>query len=130
MTDKKEVKNLKKRYLIWLYKETKEALDRVDRKFTQLEVDKVILAELKKAELKDKKFLDDFYAYVNNKEKDCGKLKSGKNYSDPEHQFLALKLQAVEKAIVKELGAKSLEEIKTLYHNEMVDRILRSTEHR
>jgi hypothetical protein len=122
--------NLKKRYLIWLYKETKEALDRVDRKFTQLEVDKLILEELQHAALADKKFLDALIAYTNNKEHDCKKLKTGDTYCNPEHQFISLKLKAIEKAIVKELGAEDLEEIKNLYHQEMVERILRSTEHK
>ena len=49
MMEKNDILNLKKRYLIWLYKETKEALDRVDRKFTQIEIDKFILEELQKA---------------------------------------------------------------------------------
>ena len=131
MMKKNDILNLKKRYLIWLYKETKEALDRVDRKFTQIEIDKFIREELQKEELKDRKFLEDFYTYVNNKEKDCETLKSKEGkYLNPEHQFLFLKLKAVEKAIVKELGVKSMKEIKNLYHQEMVDRILRSTEHK
>ena len=44
--DAKEIKNLKKRYLIWFYKTTKEALDKIERKFTQMEIDKFILKEL------------------------------------------------------------------------------------
>ena len=130
MTEKNDILNLKKRYLIWLYKETKEALDRVDRKFTQIEIDKFMREELRKEKLKDPKFFEDFNTYVNNKEKDCETLKSREGtYLNPEHQFLFLKLKAVEKAIVKELSAKGLEEIKNLYHQEMIDRILRSTEH-
>ena len=122
--------NLKKRYLIWLYKETKEALDRVDRKFTQIGIDKFILEELQKGPIADKKFLNEFISYINNKEQDCQKLKSGDTYLNPEHQFLSLKLHAIEKSIVNELGAEGLEEIKNLYHQEMVDRILRSAEHK
>jgi hypothetical protein len=123
--------NLKKRYLIWLYKETKEALDRVDRKFTQIDIDKFIREELRKEELNYQIFFEDFNTYVNNKDKDCETLRSLKgDYLNPEHQFLALKLKAIEKAIVKELGADGLEEIKNLYHQEMVERILRSTEHK
>jgi len=131
MMEKNDSVNLKKRYLIWLYKETKEALDRVDRKFTQIEIDKFIREELRKEELKALKFFEDFNTYVNDKEKNCETLKSrGGKYLNPEHQFLSLKLQAIEKLIVKELGAEGLEEIKNLYHQEMVDRILRSTEHK
>ncbi|MCX5706101.1 MAG: hypothetical protein NTW13_00240 [Candidatus Omnitrophica bacterium] len=39
------------------------------------------------------------------------------------------KLQAIEKAIIKELGKKALDEIKLLYEIEMTERILRSPEH-
>ena len=131
MMGKNDILKLKKRYLIWLYKETKEALDRVDRKFTQIEIDKFIRKELRKGEREAAKFFEDFNTYVNNKEKDCATLKSREGkYLSPEHQFLSLKLKAIEKAIVKELSAKGLEEIKNLYHQEMVDRILRSTEHK
>jgi len=130
MMEKNDILNLKKRYLIWLYKETKEALDRVDRKFTQIDIDKFILEELQKGTIADKKFLDEFITYVNNKEQDCQKIKSGDTYLNSEYQFLSLKLQAIEKSIVNELGAEGLEEIKNLYHQEMVDRILRSTEHK
>ena len=130
MMEKNDILNLKKRYLIWLFKETKEALDRVDRKFTQIDIDKFILGELQKGTVAEKKYLDEFITYVNNKEQDCQKIKSGDRYLNSEHQFLSLKLQAIEKSIVNELGAEGLEEIKNLYHQEMVDRILRSTEHK
>jgi len=130
MMKKNDILNLKKRYLIWLYKETKEALDRVDRKFTQIDIDKFILEELQKNTFADKKFLDEFIIYVNNKEQDCQKIKSGDTYLNSEHQFFSLKLHAIEKSILNELGAEGLEEIKNLYHQEMVDRILRSTEHK
>jgi hypothetical protein len=130
MMKKNDILNLKKRYLIWLYKETKEALDRVDRKFTQIDIDKFILEELQKGTFADKKFLDEFIIYVNNKEQDCQKIKSGDTDLNSEHQFFSLKLHAIEKSIVNELGAEGLEEIKNLYHQEMVDRILRSTEHK
>jgi len=125
-----DIFNLKKRYLLWLYKETKEALDRIDRKFTQLEIDKFIREELKKNKLSFSKFFEEFATYVNNKEKECMSLKSPEgNYLNPEHQFLALKLEAIEKAIVKELGNRELEEIKKLYQQEMIERILESREH-
>ena len=85
---------------------------------------------MRKEEFKALKFFEDFNTYVNNKEKDCETLKSREGkYLNPEHQFLSLKLKAIEKAIVNELGAKGLEEIKNLYLQEMVDRILRSAEH-
>ena len=43
--------------------------------------------------------------------------------------FLDVKLNAIEKLIIKELGRKALEEIKALYEKEMTLRILRSVEH-
>ncbi|MCX8011736.1 MAG: hypothetical protein N3A64_01085 [Desulfobacterota bacterium] len=125
-----DIFNLKKRYLVWLYKETKEALDRIERKFTQLEIDKFIREELRKNKNFFPKFFEEFDAYVNNKEKECRGLKSPEgDYLNPEHQFLALKLEATEKTIVKELGNIELEEIRKLYQQEMVERILKSREH-
>ena len=50
----KDSRNLKKRYLIWLYKTTKEALDRIERKFTQADIDKFILMDMIRQD-KDKK---------------------------------------------------------------------------
>ena len=40
--DKKDEKNLKIRYLTWLYKTVKEAFDRYERKFTQVEIDEFV----------------------------------------------------------------------------------------
>jgi hypothetical protein len=130
--DKNDTRNLRKRYLIWLYKTTKEELDRIERKFTQLEVDKFILKELRKQnkEEKLKEFITEFENYINNKEKeglaqkfDGGKLSAG-------FIFLEAKLKSIEKAIVKELGASGLHEVKSLYEKEMTERILKSSEHK
>ncbi len=134
--DKQDVKSLTKRYLIWLYKTTKEAFDCYERKFTQLEIDEYLLAEVEK-ELKGaylpnekkamEKVVNDFRAYIAEKEKACMKLKYKGKKANPEFLFLDIKLKAVEKAIVKELGKKMLAEIKTWYEEEMIDRIYRST---
>ena len=129
--DAKDIKNLKKRYLIWFYKTAKEALDKVERKFTQLEIDKQVLKELK-SKSKDKKndkFIAEFEAYILNKEMDGMELKFEGKQVKPGYAFLELKLKAVEKAIQKELGKKSLDDIKALYEKEKTERILRSTEH-
>jgi len=129
--EKQDLKNLKRRYLVWLYKNNKEALDKIERKFSQLEIDQFLLEEIKKED-KDKrlnKFIDEFWAYIQKKEQNGLSLKyEGKNLK-PEFQFLFLKLQAIEKAIVRELGKKVLAEIKLLYEMEMTERILKSTEH-
>ena len=131
MTHKQDLKHLKKRYLIWFYKATKEALDKIERKFTQVDIDRFILKELKCSD-KDKaveSFIAQFEAYIQKKEQDGYALKFEDKKVKPHYLFLVLKLRAIEKAIAKELGKKALEEIKLLYEMEMTERILRSTEH-
>ncbi len=125
----KDSRNLKKRYCLWLYKVTKEELDRIERKFTQLEIDHLILVGLKKAKTKNdlSKFIADFQNYIANKEADGLKLKYEGKSLKPEYEFLSLKLAAIEKTIVKELGKKAFAEIKSLYEKEMTERILKST---
>lgn len=129
--DKQDLKNLKKRYLIWLYKMAKEALDKIERKFTQLEIDRFMLKELKKEDRNKRieKFISEFETYIRNKEKDGLSLKYEGAKLKPDYYFLVLKLKAIEKAIKKELGKHSLKEIKALYEKEMTERILKSTEH-
>ncbi len=129
--DRKDIKNLKKRYLVWFYKSAKEGLDRVERKFTQVEVDRFILKELKRIDKNGQisAFVRQFEEYVAKKEQDGLGLKFENNALKPSYAFLIAKLRAVEKAILKELGKKGLEEIKFLYETEMTKRILRSTEH-
>lgn len=137
--DTEDIKNLKKRYFIWLYKTTKAAFDTYERKFTQLDIDRLILKEMEK-ELKgsylphEKKALDSdinkFKLYIEEKEKACLKLKYKGKKINPEFLFLDIKLQAVEKAIIEELDDKALEEIKALYEKEMVERIFKSTENK
>ena len=133
-----DVKNLKKRYFIWLYKTAKETFDKFERKFTQVDIDQDILAEMEKELLgsylpheKDalQKYINDFQGYIESKEKSCSELRNQGKKINPEFIFSEIKLDAVEKAIVKELGRKGLEEIKALYEKEMTERILASTEH-
>ena len=129
--NKQDLKNLKKRYLIWFYKATKEALDKIERKFTQADIDRFILKELKKAD-KEKaveSFIAQFEEYILKKEQEGLNLKFENKKLKPHYLFLALKLEAIEKAIAKELGKPALAEIKLLYEVEMTERILRSTEH-
>lgn len=129
--EKRDIKSLKRRYLVWFYKTAKEALDKVERKFTQVEIDKFILDLLKKQD-KDKEiaqFRADFADYIRKKQDDGLALKFEGGKLKPEYRFLVLRLRAVEKAIVKELGKKALTQIKSLYEEEMTQRILKSTEH-
>jgi hypothetical protein len=136
--DNLDVKNLKKRYFVWLYRTTKEAFDKYERKFTQTEIDKDILQEIEnalmgsflpheKAELE--KLVNNFQEYIAAKEKACLELKYQGLRTNPEFIFLDVKLNAIEKLIVKELGRRGLAEIKSLYEKEMIQRILRSAEH-
>lgn len=129
--DERDLKNLKKRYLIWLYKATKESLDKILRKFTQLEIDNFILRQLKDGKNAGKidKFIAELEEYIRNKEKDSLCLKFENKELKPDFRFLDLKLKAIEKSIVKELGRKALKEIKLLYETEMTERILKNTEH-
>lgn len=129
--NKADARNLKKRYLIWLYKTNKEALDKVERKFTQLDIDRFLLKEMIEQDKTRQagKFIDEFKAYIENKEKEGLSLKFEGKGLKPEYHFLTLKLKAIEKAIVKALGKKALDEIRLLYEMEMVERILKSTEH-
>ena len=131
--DKKDEKNLRIRYLTWLYKTTKEAFDRYERKFTQLEIDEFILKEMEK-ELKGsympqekkplEKLVNEFRSYIVEKEKACLQLKYKGKKIDPEFIFLDVKLNAIEKAIVKDAGQEGLTKIKAAYHEEMIKRIL------
>jgi protein required for attachment to host cells len=131
MTDKSDRKNLKKRYLIWFYKTTKEALDKIERKFTQAEIDRAILHDLKKAGKKVpiNSSVEQFEDYIAKKEQDGKSLKFENNKLKPHYLFLEKKLAAIEKTIAKELGKEALKEIKLLYELEMTERILRSSEH-
>lgn len=129
--NKQDLKNLKKRYLVWFYKTTKEALDKIERKFSQAEVDRFILKELKKLD-KEKAVescILQFEEYIQKKEQEGLNLKFENKKLKPHYLFLVLKLEAIEKAITEELGKEALKEIKVLYEMEMTERILRSTEH-
>jgi len=129
---KHDIKNLKFRYLLWLYKTTKEEFDRIERKFTQVDTDKKIMRDMAEnfnsRDLKKKKearkLLQDFKEYVNKKEKDGRELKFDGRKLKPEYYYLSLKLESIEKAVVEELGRRRLREIKTLYEQEMMRRII------
>ena len=136
--NKQDVKNLKKRYFIWLYKTTKEAFDKYERKFTQVDIDQDILVTMEKELMgaylpheKDalQKYINDFQKYIEDKERACSELRDQGKKKNPEFLFLDIKLNAIEKIITQELGRRGLEKIKALYELEMAERILRSTEH-
>jgi uncharacterized protein YdiU (UPF0061 family) len=133
--DKQDELNLKKRYLLWLYKTTKEQFDSYERKFTQLEIDEYLLREIEndlkgaylpgeKKELE--KLVNDFRSYVDKKEESCLKLKYKGKKINPYFIFMDVKLEAIEKAIKKEFDKAALDEIKQAYEGEMRERILKS----
>ena len=132
-----DIQDLKFRYLLWLYKTTKEAFDRIERKFTQIDIDKKIMRHMrdhiKSKNIKRKnelrKFLKDFKEYIDKKEKDglASKFEGRKLKADYYH--LSLKLEAIEKVIIKELGRGELRVIKSLYEHEMRRRIIEAQDH-
>lgn len=132
-----DINNLKFRYLLWLYKTVKEDVDRVERKWTQLDIDRRMyeyiggkIAREQKGIHKKKltEALQEFKIYIEKKEKEGNSLKFKGGKLDAEHQFLLFKLQAVEESAVKELGGEALTKIKALYEEEMQKRILESKE--
>ncbi|OIO35223.1 MAG: hypothetical protein AUJ74_07210 [Candidatus Omnitrophica bacterium CG1_02_44_16] len=105
---------LYKRYLFWLYKTTKGELDKVDRKFTQLDIDRKIekiLSGKKGISAPLKEWKD----YILNKESGALKSKFSSDGSlDAGYQFLCLKLEAVEAITKKMFGGRTLAEFKRL----------------
>ncbi|MCR4337432.1 MAG: hypothetical protein NUV91_06465 [Candidatus Omnitrophica bacterium] len=128
---------LTRRYLLWCYKSTKEALDRIDRKFTQVQVDRNLLNSLENeavsyacSELGEK--IESFKKYIQDKEKSGLEEKYvdfKKEVLQPEYIYLQLRLRAVEKAIGIFLGDGELAKIQNLYENEMSRRILEARDH-
>jgi hypothetical protein len=137
-----ERKNLIKRYLLWCYKTTKEELDHIDRKFTQLKVDNLIWRELLKTKNntlltpKDREgyrqLLNDFKAYIEKKESEAPQLKFSepkRQTLSPQYLYLANRLRGIEKAIQSFLGPAEVKKIKRFYEDEMIRRILQVREH-
>ena len=128
-------KDLLRRYLIWCYKTTKESLDRVDRYFTQLHVDRFIWKELKKVRPSTPAYLDlvkNFEKYMQDKEKNVYPKKfldASKATLEPQYQYLRARLSAVEKATGHFLGKSELSKMRVLYEDEMTRRILEAREH-
>ena len=132
-------KQLMKRYLLWCYKTTKEALDRTDRKFTQLQVDYDVLKYLEKQKaavpspIKEQweKKMAEFQGYIKNKEQDASREKffDQKETVQPEYLYLSKRMEGIEAAIRKFLGPKELMGIKKLYQEEMTRRILEARDH-
>ncbi len=128
-------KRLVRRYLVWCYKTTKEQLDRVDRKLTQLLVDRYMLKDLKRGHEEGQYYskpVKDFQEYIRKKEEEASKQKfddSNQGELQPSYLYLQRRLQAVESSIVFFLGEKELPLIEKFYEEEMTRRILESREH-
>ena len=136
----KEEKCLCRRYLIWCYKTTKEELDRIDRKFTQLYVDDYLrrfLLRKKQTFLPEiipyyKNQVENFKRYIEDKQKNAYAQKfvdkDGK-VEQPQYCYLKNRLEAVEKTIRELFGKKELATIKEGYEIEMTRRIWEAREH-
>lgn len=128
--------SLYKRYLFWLYKMTRDELDRIERKFTQLEIDEEItrffdrvLTGLSGALSQEVGGLvDEWKRYVAQKAADASRLKHGRTGAPkPEILLLHMKLAAVEKLADSYLGKKALKDFRRLYEDAAMQRILEDT---
>lgn len=133
---KNERASLLKRYLLWLYKTTKDECDKIDRKFTQLDIDRNIERILEKSVnacdpvLKQALLLQlgEWKSYIVGKEADAQRLKfDSSGQLDPHYAFLCLKKEAVERLIVTHFGQKGLCEIRDLYEESSMRKILEDT---
>ena len=125
--NKEDKKSLHKRYLFWLYKTTKDELDKIDRKFTQLDIDRDIEKILSSKEGISEQ-LKEWKEYIIAKESDALKLKFANEGSvDPRYLFLSLKLEAIEHITKKMLGRRILLEFKKLYEDTSLRAIAQDT---
>lgn len=124
---------LTKRYLLWLYKATREELDKIDRKFTQLDVDLRIqkIVSQRTAALPQRlrhslaPFLKEGQEYIFQKDSDAQKLRFGEDgQPDARYVFLRLKCEAITRLIRQRFGLQGLKEIKRLYEESCAQRIL------
>ncbi len=125
--------SLSKRYLFWLYKTTRDELDKVDRKFMQLAVDNEIYKKLKKAVKRLgpgisgtlEAFLREWQEYIFQKDSDAQKLKYSED-GKPNHAYLSLrlKLEAIEAVVRGRFGKKQLLFYKELYEDAAYEVIL------
>ncbi|HAJ57022.1 MAG TPA: hypothetical protein DCL35_04555 [Candidatus Omnitrophica bacterium] len=134
--DKEDIRSLHRRYLLWLYKTTKDELDKIERKLTQLDIDKRIEKALKKKAsglprgVKETlgPGLKEWKEYIFQKESDAQKLKFNEDGSIVAgYLFLRLKLEAVADEVEARLGKKELARFKRLYEEACITRILEDT---
>lgn len=125
--------SLTRRYLFWLYKTVRDECDRVDRKFTQLDIDAEIAEFFDKAVSScqaDQRrgvapFVEEWASYIAGKKRDAQVLKFMENGDlNPQYQFSRLKLKAVEQAVVSHFGRGRLKEFKRMYEQAALQGIL------
>lgn len=128
--------SLSKRYLLWLYKMTRDEADKIERKFTQLDIDREVEKFLKKktgglkSSLKAgmSPFMEEWKEYIFAKESDAQKLKfTEEGQPDPKYIFLRLKLEAIESVMKASFGATFFKEARKLYEDSCIQRILADT---
>jgi len=131
--DKEDEKSLVKRYLFWLYKTTKDETDKIDRKFTQLDIDrrlqKILNIEvsLLNGSLRESiaPFLNDWKEYIFQKESDAQKLKFNEaGQLDAKYVFLHLKLKAIRHSIELLFGRRGFRQFRKLYEEAAMKGIL------
>lgn len=116
---------LERRYLLWLYKTTKDEFDKIERKFTQIGIDRDLQKAMAKGGPHLKPFLDEWKVYIFEKESSLQKLVINADGSyDAKYLFLRLKIEAVEKVILRRFGKKTLKSFKRLYEDSCIKRIL------
>jgi hypothetical protein len=131
--------DLIRRYLLWMFKTTKESFERIERKTTQLMVDEYVLERIKRAgsvpargRRKYDGLVKGFETYIKTKREEELKLKfsEGKEKTlHPQYVYLKNRLQAVEAAIRHFLGEKELRAMRSLYEKEFTGRILQAREY-
>ena len=131
-----DVGSLQKRYLFWLYKTTKDELDRIDRKFTQLDIDREMLDIFRhQADIAPdvvRGGLDalarEWKEYVAGKEADARKLRfddEGRVLAS--YYFLHLKLKGTLAIARRRFGANMFRYFKRLYEEASMRLIAQDT---
>jgi len=122
-------RNLIRRYLLWAYKSTKEAFERIERKTTQLIVDEYVFGHFSKNKFE---IPQEFKTYIINKRKDELKLKftdDNRKKLHPQYVYLSNRLAAIEAAVKHFLGTKELVRMQAFYEEEFTRRILEARDH-
>ena len=133
-------KKLIRRYLVWCFKTTREEIDRIDRKFTQLKIDEEIRKELLREGKSTPPALKQAFAehvrkfdeYIEKKREEALTQKysdAGQKKLQPSYLYLQARLKAIQNSIHRHLGAKGLADVKGAYEAEMTRRIWEAREH-